>query len=68
LVNEAQILNAIAHLLMEEHIVAEPAAAATSAAWLADSGSENSGSIVLLVTGSNIAKSVLRQAVGAAGN
>jgi len=68
LVNEAQILNAIAHLLMEEHIVAEPAAAATSAAWLADSGSENSGSIVLLVTGSNVAKSVLRQAVGAAGN
>jgi threonine dehydratase len=61
LVTEAQMLNAIEHLLVHEYIVAEPAGAATTAAWLADSRYAAMGSIVLLVTGSNIAESILRQ-------
>jgi threonine dehydratase len=63
LVSEAQMLRAVEHLLVKEHIVAEPAGAATTAAWVADSNSEAHGPTVLLVTGSNIAESVLRQAL-----
>jgi threonine dehydratase len=63
LVTEAQMLRAIEHLLVKEHIVAEPAGAAATAAWVADSNSEACGPTVLLVTGSNIAESVLRQAL-----
>jgi threonine dehydratase len=44
--------------------VAEPAGAAATAAWVADSNSEAHGATVLLVTGSNIAESVLRRALG----
>ena len=57
------MLRAIEHLLVKEHVVAEPAGAAATAAWLAYSTAAPSGPIVLLVTGSNIAKPMLQQAL-----
>ena len=62
LVSETQMLDAIRHLLFEEHVVAEPAGAAATAALLS-SNIENQGNVVLLVTGANIAADVLRAAV-----
>jgi threonine dehydratase len=62
LVSDDQMVEAVRHLLLEEHLVAEPAGAAPTAALLADS--EPAGRrVVLLVTGANIAPSVLRRAV-----
>jgi threonine dehydratase len=61
LVSEAQMLAAIRHLLFEEHVVAEPAGVAATAALLS-SGAENQGNVILLVTGANIAPDVLRAA------
>lgn len=61
LVKEAQMLEAIRHLLFEEHVVAEPAGAATAAAWLQSASS--GANVVLLVTGANISHEVLRRAV-----
>jgi threonine dehydratase len=63
LVSEEQMLGAIRHLLFEEHLVAEPAGAATTAALLQSPESVPGGNVVLLVTGSNIAPEVLRSAV-----
>lgn len=63
LVTEAQMLTAIAHLLTQERVIAEPAGAATTAAWLADAESGANGPIVMLVTGNNISDTVLRAAV-----
>ncbi len=62
LVSDEQMLSAIRHLLFEEHIVAEPAGAAATAAFLANQhvAREN---VVLLVTGSNITPEVLRQSI-----
>lgn len=62
-VPSSEVDRLIEHLLVQEHIVAEPAAAATTAAWMADSRSAPNASIVLLVTGSNIAEPNLRQAL-----
>jgi threonine dehydratase len=61
LVSEEQMLQAIQQLLFEEHIVAEPAGAAATAAIL--QSSEKDKNVVALVTGSNIAPEVLRRAV-----
>ncbi len=61
LVSEAQMMAAIQYLLFEEHIVAEPAGAAATAALL-KSSDDARGKIVLLVTGANIAPDVLRNA------
>ena len=61
LVSEEQMLGAIRHLLLEEHIVAEPAGAATTATLLARSHSAGR-QVVALVTGANIAPDVLRRA------
>jgi threonine dehydratase len=63
LVSEDQMLRAIEHLLLKEHVLAEPAGAAATAAWLADSTTASSGRIVLLVTGSNVAEPILRLAL-----
>jgi threonine dehydratase len=63
LVTEDQMLRAIEHLVVKEHVVAEPAGAAATAAWLVYSTAAPSGPIVLLVTGSNIAKPILQQAL-----
>lgn len=62
LVSDEKILSAVRHLLFEEHLVSEPAGAATSAAILANPNISGEN-IVLLVTGANIRPEVLQQAV-----
>jgi threonine dehydratase len=61
LVTEEQILDAIRHLRRHEQVLAEPAGAATTAAWMAQPSSLNAGEAVLLVTGGNISEDVLRK-------
>ena len=65
LVSDEQMLRAISRLLLEEHVLAEPAGAAATAAFLATGTSLAGKSVVLLVTGANIAPEVLRRAVSA---
>src|SRR6266478_2067937 len=64
LVSEEEMLRAIGQLAIDEHIVAEPAGAATTAAFL-KSKSEGKKNVALLVTGANVAVDVLRQAIQA---
>jgi threonine dehydratase len=64
LVTETQMLAAIRHLLIEEHLVAEPAGAATTGAYMADSLPARYGPLVLLLSGANVSEAALRQAVG----
>jgi threonine dehydratase len=64
LVGEEEMLRAIGRLAIDEHIVAEPAGAAATAAFL-KSQSEGKENVVLLVTGANVAADVLRQAIQA---
>jgi len=66
LVTEEQMLDAVAHLQLKEKIRAEPAAAAATSAWLADSSAKSYGKTVLLVTGCNISESVLTEALSRA--
>lgn len=62
LVSEEQMLEAIASLLMEEHILAEPAGAASTAAML--KARDGYGDFpVLLVSGRNIPQEVLKRAL-----
>jgi threonine dehydratase len=61
LMSETQMLEAIRHLLFEEHIVAEPAGAAATAALM--QSVETGRTVVALVTGSNVAPDVLQRAV-----
>ena len=62
LVSEEQMLEAIAILLMEEHVLAEPAGAASTAALL--KAGEGYGDFpVLLVSGANIPREVLKRAL-----
>jgi threonine dehydratase len=65
LVSEEELLNAICRLLIDEHVVAEPAGAAATAAFL-KSRDERSKNVVLLLTGANISAEVLRQAATSA--
>jgi threonine dehydratase len=57
LVSEEQLLAAIKHLLTEEHVVAEPSGAATTAAALAAGALDRPS--VLLVSGANLAPELL---------
>jgi len=59
LVSEAQMISAIRHLYVRENVLAEPAGAAATAAYLAN---PISGCVVLLVTGANITNEVRQQA------
>jgi threonine dehydratase len=61
LVSEDEMLRAIQHLLLYEHIVAEPAGAATTAAFLQEQPRE-ARNIVLVVSGANISAEVLQRA------
>ena len=62
LVGEEQMLEAIAILLMEEHVVAEAAGAASTAALL--KAGEGYGDFpVLLVSGANVPREVLKRAL-----
>ncbi len=62
LVSESELLKAIRILLLDEHIVAEPAAAAATAAFLQDPSAYADAKVVLLVTGANLSPEVLRRA------
>jgi threonine dehydratase len=64
LVSEQEMLSAIGRLLVDEHVVAEPAGAAATAALL-KSHHDECRNVVLLVTGANISREVLRQAINA---
>jgi threonine dehydratase len=61
LVSEDELLKAVRTLLFEEHLVAEPAAAAATAAYLQNPTAYAGRSVVLLVTGSNISHELLRK-------
>jgi threonine dehydratase len=67
LVSEREMLEAIGTLLFDAHIVAEPAGAAATAAYLRESDAYAGLNVVLLVTGANIAPDVLRHAVNLSG-
>jgi threonine dehydratase len=62
LVSEEQMLHAIETLRVEEHVLAEPAGAASAAALLAG-GTDYGENVVLVVSGANISREVLRRAV-----
>jgi threonine dehydratase len=64
LVSEDAMLRAIEILLAEEHVLAEPAGAASTAALL-NAGAQFGENVVLVVSGANISRDVLRRAVGA---
>jgi threonine dehydratase len=65
LVSEDEMLRAIATLLLEEHVLAEPAGAASTAALRKTAaGADYGDNIVLLVSGANISRGVLQRAVG----
>jgi threonine dehydratase len=60
LVTEERMIEAIAHLHSKEGVLAEPAGAAATAAFLG--GAETDGNVVLLVTGANISDEVRKRA------
>jgi len=64
LVSEDELLRSIEILLLEEHVVAEAAGAASTAALLKSNGlPENVENIVLVVSGANVSRAVLSQAI-----
>jgi len=63
LVSERELLDAIRVLLLDEHVVAEAAGAAATAAFLQDPAPHADANVVLLVTGANLSPEVLRRAV-----
>jgi threonine dehydratase len=63
LVSEEEMLRAVRHLLIEEHVLAEPAGAAAAAALLKSSSRYERKAVVLLVTGANISEEVLKRAL-----
>ena len=60
LVSEEEMLQAIRRLLIDEHVVAEAAGAAATAAFL-KSQDHRGSSVALLVTGANISRETLEQ-------
>ena len=62
LVSEDELVEGVRTLLFEEHLVAEPAGAAATAAYLQNPSAYTGRSVVLLVTGANIAHDLLRRA------
>jgi threonine dehydratase len=62
LVSEQALLRAIRRLLVDEHVVSEPAGAASTAAWL-ESPAGIVGDVVLLVSGANVTVEILRRAL-----
>ena len=63
LVSEEEMLRAMRHLLMQEHVLAEPAGAATTAAFLKAETKYARKTAVLLVTGSNVTEELLVRAL-----
>ena len=62
LLSEDELIRAIRTLLFEEHLVAEGAGAAATAAYLQNPTAYANQTLVLLVTGSNITHELLRRA------
>ena len=60
LVSEQAMLDGVRRLLLDEHLVAEPSAASTVAAF---SSAPSTGPAVLLITGCNIPPDILRRAI-----
>jgi len=60
LVGEHEMLDAIKHLYEKEGVLAEPAGASTTAAWLAQPSVE--GNVALIITGANISHEVKERA------
>jgi threonine dehydratase len=63
LVSEEEMLRAIRHLLLEEHVVSEPAGAATTAALLRNFTAYEGQRVVLIVSGANVSEEVLQAAL-----
>jgi threonine dehydratase len=64
LVSERELLLAVDTLLLEEHILAEPAGAASTAGLLKSGNALSSADqVVLVVSGANISREVLRQSI-----
>jgi len=63
LVSEEELLGAVRHLLLEERVLAEPAGAATTAAFLKSGENYANKTVVLLVTGANISEEILLRAL-----
>ena len=63
LLSEDELLAGIRTLLFDEAVVAEPAGAAATAAYLQNPTAYAGRSVVLLVTGSNITRDLLRRGV-----
>ena len=61
LVSEQEMLSAIGRLLIEEHVVAEPAGAAATAGFL--QGEQAGRKVVLLLTGANVTADVMKRAI-----
>lgn len=64
LVSEREMLYAIRRLALDEQIIAEPAGAAATAAFLKANSEPRAISAALLVTGANVSRDVLRAAIG----
>ena len=62
LVSEDEMIQGIRTLLFEEHVVAEAAGAAATAAYLQNPTAYAGRSVVLLVTGANVTHELLQQA------
>jgi threonine dehydratase len=63
LVSEEEMLGAMKYLIMQEHVLAEPAGAATTAAFLKTAANHTKKTAVLLVTGSNVTEDLLLRAL-----
>jgi threonine dehydratase len=63
LVGEEEMLGAVRHLKLEEHVTAEPAGAATTAAFIKIATAYANKTTVLLVTGANISEEILHHAL-----
>ena len=64
LVSEDEMLRAMRHLLLEEHVVAEPAGAASTAAFLQAADRFRGRRVALVVSGANVTAAVVRAALG----
>ena len=62
LVSEDELINGIRTLLFEEHVVAEAAGAAATAAYLQNPNAYTNRSVVLLVTGASVPHDLLARA------
>jgi threonine dehydratase len=63
LVSEEEMLGAMRHLMIQEHVIAEPAGAATTAAFLKSGSHRANKMAVLIVTGSNVTEDLLLRAL-----